>query len=73
MLRLIVNIVKLYIKINYKLDKYFDIKKYKNIDLLEIKIIGFSNITDMSYIFSKCSDLSPLSNFSNWNTNNVII
>ncbi len=45
-------------------------KRYEEDDELEIKLIGAEKITDMSYIFSKCSSLVSL-DISNWKTSNI--
>ena len=42
-----------------------------NKDFIEIKLKGINNIIDISYMFSGCSSLSNLSDFSNWNTSNI--
>ena len=44
--------------------------KPKN-DILEIKLKRINNITDMSYMFNGCSNLSNLPDISKWNTNSV--
>ena len=48
-----------------------NIKQLKDNNILEIKLKGIQNITDMSYIFNECELLSSLSDFSKWNTKNV--
>ena len=40
-------------------------------DKLEIKLKGIMNVTNMSYMFYKCSSLSSLPDISKWNTSNV--
>ena len=57
----------------YELKEYFnDIdKKYNNKDEIKIKLKGINNITDMSYMFSKCSSLYSLPDMSKWDTSNV--
>ena len=63
-------------KIIYE-EKEYEIKEKFNIDdkikneILEIKLKGINNITDMSYMFFGCSNLSNLPDISKWNTNNV--
>ena len=42
-----------------------------NDDKLNIKLKGINNVTDMSYMFSRCSSLSSLSDISKWITNKV--
>jgi len=43
-----------------------------NANILEIILTETSSITDISYMFSYCNSLLPISDFSNWRTNNVI-
>ena len=43
----------------------------KRPDILEIKLKGIINITNMSCMFYGCSSLNSLPNISNWNTANV--
>ena len=49
--------------------------KLKNIltnnDIIEIKLKGIQNITNMSYMFSECSNLYSLPDISELNTTNV--
>ena len=40
-------------------------------NILEIKLKGIKNITNMSYMFAYCSSLNSLSDISKWNTSNV--
>ena len=40
-------------------------------DILEIKLKGITNITNMSYMFCGCYSLSSLPDISKWNTSNV--
>jgi len=42
-----------------------------NSDFIEIRLKGIKNIKDISYMFSGCSSLSNLSDFSKWNTTNI--
>ena len=42
-----------------------------DIDILEVVLVETQPITNMSYIFSYCNSLLPISDFSNWNTRNV--
>jgi len=44
--------------------------KFKN-EMLEIKLKGINNITNMSYMFFGCSNLTNLPDISKWNTNNI--
>ena len=56
----------------YELSEYFEIPNYNNKeDILEIKLIGINNITDLSYMFSYCNSLISLSNISDWETINI--
>ena len=63
-------------KIIYE-EKEYEIKEKWNIDdkikneILEIKLKGINNITDMSCMFNGCPNLSSLPDISKWNTNNV--
>ena len=55
----------------YKIKEKWDIDdKIKN-EIIEIKLKGINNITNMSCMFYGCSNLSNLPDISNWNTNNV--
>ena len=57
----------------YELTQKFDLKTYnKSKDILEIKLSGFINVTDMSNLFEKCSSLINISDLSVWNTSKVI-
>ena len=40
-------------------------------NILEIKLKGIKNITNMSYMFYNCSSLNSLPDISKWNTSNV--
>ena len=65
---------------DYPLTEYFEVEN--NEELLELKLFGTKNITDMSYMFSNvtnmnhlfcnCNLLESLSDISKWKTNNVI-
>ena len=65
-------------KIIYKNKEYdlceyindIDNKYYIN-DIIKIKLKGYNNITDLSYMFYNCNKLSSLSDISKWNTSNV--
>ena len=54
----------------YKLSENFDIKNLKK-NKLEIKLKGFDNVENMSFLFEGCNSLSPLSELSKWDTKNV--
>ena len=43
----------------------------KDKEIIEIKLIGFNNIKNMSRMFNYCNSLSPLSNFSKCDLSNV--
>ena len=51
------------------------ITKYKLInndkDILNIKLKGITNVTNMCSIFKFCNSLSPLSELNKWNTSNI--
>ena len=56
-----------------ELSEWLEIKSnMMNKYILEIKLKGIKNITNMSYMFSKCSSLISVPDISNWNTINVI-
>ena len=56
----------------YDIRKYFDIKENNNKEIiLKIHLIEEKIITDMSYMFYNCVNLSSLPDISKWNTNNV--
>jgi len=48
----------------------YNIEKYNN-NKLEIELKGINNVTNMSYMFSRCSSLSSIPDISKWDTNNV--
>ena len=54
----------------YEITKEYNIENYNN-NKLKIELKGIDNITNMSYMFDKCSSLSSLPDISKWNTNNV--
>ena len=47
-------------------------KNQLNNGILEIKLKGIKNITNMSYMFHRCDRLKSLPDISKWNTQNVI-
>ena len=51
----------------YDLTKNFDCKN-TNDNLLKIKLKGINNVTILNDMFIWCSELSDLSDFSNWDT-----
>ena len=56
----------------YELHERFNLKNFnKNKEVLEIKLKGIINITNMSCMFYGCSSLLTLSGISKWNTSNV--
>jgi surface protein len=54
----------------YEIRKTFDITNY-NKEKLQIKLKGIKKVTDMSCMFSGCSTLSSIENFTNLNTSKV--
>ena len=56
--------------IEYEITNKYNIKNYKY-NRLNIKLKGINKISNMSFMFSKCSSLSSLPDISKWNTNNV--
>ena len=54
----------------YEITENYNITNYNN-NKLEIKLKGIDNVTNMSYMFSRCSSLSSLPDISKWNTSNV--
>ena len=56
----------------YKLMEYFDYNEcYKFNDILEIKLIGINDITNLSYMFSNCTSLISLPDINKLNTSNI--
>ena len=65
------NICKLIIdNKEYEITEEYNIKGYKN-NILNIKLEGINNITDISYMFEGCSLLLSLPDISKWNTSNI--
>ena len=54
----------------YEISKKFDITNYDK-EKLEIKLKGINKVTDMSCMFSGCSTLISIENFTNLNTSKV--
>ena len=54
----------------YELMENYKINNNKN-NILEIKIKGIENITNMEYMFHGCSSLSSLADLSKWNTTKI--
>ena len=54
----------------YEISEKYDIVNFNN-NILEIKLKGINNITNMNYMFCGCSSLSSLPDISKWNINNV--
>ena len=52
----------------YEISEIYNIGNFNN-DILEIKLKGIENVTNMSYMFWRCSSLSSLPDISKWNTN----
>ena len=57
--------------ISYKISSFYNIKKEKENEILEIKLKQIKDITNISRMFSGCSSLIELPDISKWNTNNV--
>ena len=56
----------------YELIDKFDLKYFdKSKDILEIKLIGLQNVTDMSYLFYDCISLIDISGLSDLNTSRI--
>ena len=51
----------------YEITEKFNARTNK----LQIKLNGINNITNMSYMFNKCSSLLSLPDISKWKINNV--
>ena len=65
------NICKMIIdKKEYEITEKYNVKNYNNKKLI-IKLKGFDNVTNMSYMFYECSTLSSLPDISKWNTDKV--
>ena len=57
---------------SYDLSEYFDLSDYdKNKDILEIKLEGINNVSNMSYMFNRCQALDSLEDISNLNVDNI--
>ena len=57
-------------KLNSNINIMNDLRSDDELEF-EIKLIGINKITDMSYMFENCNHLSPLNDFSKWNTSNI--
>ena len=55
----------------YELSEYFEIKNFANNNILQFKLIGINNITNMEDMFHDCESLVSLPDISKWNTSNV--
>ena len=55
----------------YTLTEKFICENIKD-NILKIKLKGINNATDLRFMFAGCSQLSNLSNFSNWDTSFVL-
>ena len=55
----------------YDLTETFNCENIKD-NILKIKLKGINNATDLSWMFEGCSQLSKLSNFSDWDTSYVL-
>ena len=57
----------------YELTKEFELTNYnKSNKILEIKLIGTNNITDISYLFDECGSLIEVPDISEWDTSNIV-
>ena len=68
------NLNKIRLEINgedYELMEYYEVKNKNDKKLLEVKIKGIENFTDMSYMFYGCSSLLNLPDISKWNISKV--
>ena len=54
----------------YKITEEYSVKRFDH-NILNIKLKGIENVTDMSDMFNGCSKLSNLPDISKWNTDNV--
>ena len=54
----------------YEITDKYNIENYNN-NKLYIKLKGIDNVTNMSYMFNKCSSLTSLPDISKWNNNNI--
>ena len=54
----------------YKIEAEYNVKNYRN-SILKIQLIRINKVTNMSYMFDKCSSLLSLPDISKLNTNNV--
>ena len=54
----------------YEISEKYKITNFNN-NILEIKLKGIENVTNMSCMFDGCLSLSSLPDISKWNTNNV--
>ena len=56
----------------YNLSKQFDLKNFdKSKDILEIKLIGIKNVTNMSQLFHICKNLISIPDIWEWDTSNI--
>ena len=58
--------------IDKKEEELFSVLNIKGKKDIRIKLKEIKPITNISYIFYKCSSLSSLPDISNWNTSNII-
>ena len=54
----------------YEIAEQYTNYKY-TFKILNIKLKGIDNVTNMSWMFSECSSLSSLPDISKWNTKNA--
>jgi len=57
---------------NYELMEYYNVNDKNNKEVLEVKIKGIENATDMSYMFYGCSSLLNLSDIFKTNISKII-
>ena len=58
---------------SYELIEHFNLSNYKiDKDILEIKLTGINNVTNMSYMFCGCSSLMSLPDINKWDTKNIL-
>ena len=55
----------------YEITEEYRVKRFDH-NILNIKLKGIENVTDMSDMFKECSSLISVPDISKWNTNNVV-
>ena len=56
---------------HYKLTEYLELNNLDEKEILEIKLIGINNVTNLNGMFCNCYSLFSLPDISKWNTNKV--